>query len=378
MRAYAYYTKSEGEADCFAKEIVWSIKMKKTVVAVIGCGRISQRHIPALHGMENVRIKYICDLIESKAKDMQAKYPKVENVITDYQVALADQEVEAVWVLTPNYLHYTITMEALKAGKHVFCEKPVTVSYALSKEMADEAEKQGKMLDIGVCNRYSTPVEMLEQWNREGKFGSIYHVYCAFRGFRNIPGLGGAFTTKAESGGGVLIDWGVHFFDLIMYVLGGAKVQTVTCDAYSELAKDMKAYKYKSMWAEDTSNIENGTNDVDDFISGYVRTDKASISFNGAWAQNVDIPELYVDFLGDKGGARLDYQGHFSFWSADTLEQVRPEPELPNMFEREDAAFVEAIDSGVKTKNNVAGVLETMKLLDALYASAEQKKELKF
>ena len=350
--------------------------MKKTVVAVIGCGRISKRHIPALCGMQNVRVKYLCDLIEEKAKAMQAQCPNAENVITDYKVAIADAEVEAVWVLTPNFMHYTITMEALKAGKHVFCEKPVTVSYALSKEMADEAEKQGKMLDIGVCNRYSASVELLEQWNREGKFGDIYHVYCAFRGFRNIPGLGGAFTTKAESGGGVLIDWGVHFFDLIMYVLGGAKVQTVTCDAYSQLAKDMKSYKYRSMWAEDTSNVETGTNDVDDFISGYVRTDKASISFNGAWAQNVDIPELYVDFLGDKGGARLDYQGHFSFWSGETLEMVRPEPELPNVFEREDAAFIQAISTGVKTKNNVEGVLETMKLLDALYASAQQKKEL--
>lgn len=352
--------------------------MKKTVVAVIGCGRISKRHIPALDGMKNVRIKYVCDLIESKALAMKEQCKNVENVITDYTVALADEEVEAVWVLTPNYLHYTITMDALKAGKHVFCEKPVTVSYALSKEMADEAEKQGKMLDIGVCNRYSASVEMLEQWNREGKFGNIYHVYCAFRGFRNIPGLGGAFTTKAESGGGVLIDWGVHFFDLIMYVLGGAKVQTVTCDAYCELAKDMKAYKYKSMWAEDTSNIESGTNDVDDFISGYVRTDKASISFNGAWAQNVDVPELYVDFLGDKGGARLDYQGHFSFWSGDTLEMIRPEPELPNVFVREDGAFIEAIRTGIKTKNNIVGVLETMRLLDALYASAEAKKELNF
>lgn len=352
--------------------------MKTTVVAVIGCGRIAQRHTPALYALENVRIKYVCDIIESKAALLQEKYPKIENVITDYKAALADSEVDAVWVLTPNYLHYTITMDALRAGKHVFCEKPITVDYAKSVEMAQEAKKQGKMLDIGVCNRYSASVEMLEQWNREGKFGNIYHVYCAFRGFRNIPGLGGAFTTKAESGGGVLIDWGVHFFDLILYVLGGAKLQTVTCDAYSELAKDMKAYKYRSMWAADTANVESGVNDVDDFISGYVRTDKASISFNGAWAQNIDVPELYVDFLGDKGGARLDYQGHFSFWSADTLEMVRPEPELPNVFAREDAAFIKAIESGEKTKNNVEGVLETMKLLDALYASAELKKELTF
>ena len=353
--------------------------MKNTVVAVIGCGRIARsQHFPALDGIECVRIKYACDIIAEKAETMKAEYDKVENAITDYNVAISDPEVEAVWVLTPNYMHYEITMAALRAGKHVFCEKPVTVNYELSREMAEEAKKQGKMLDIGVCNRFSEPVEMLERWNKEGKFGNIYHIYCSFRGYRNIPGLGGAFTTKAESGGGVLIDWGVHFLDLVLYVLGGAKIKTVSCDAYCELAKDMKAYRYENMWAEDTANIESGTNDVDDFISGYVRTDKANISFNGAWAQNVGIPEMYVDFLGDKGGARLEYSDRFTFWDGETLTSVSPESDLPNAWAREDKAFVEAISTGIKTKNNVDGVLETMKLLDALYESSKQKKELNY
>ncbi len=353
--------------------------MKKTVIAVIGCGRIAMNaHFPAFDKIENIRIKYACDIIAEKAEDMKAKYAKVENAITDYKIALADDEVEAVWVLTPNYVHYEITMAALRANKHVFCEKPVTVNYALSCEMAEEAKKRGKMLDIGVCNRFAEPVEMLEKWNREGKFGKIYHIYCSFRGYRSIPGLGGAFTTKAESGGGVLIDWGVHFFDLVLYILGGAKIKTASCDAYCELAKDMKSYRYESMWAEETANVESGTNDVDDYISGYVRTDKANISFNGAWAQNIGIPEMYIDFLGDKGGARLQYGGKFTFWDGETLESVCPDSELPNPWLREDIAFIEAVNTGVKTKNYVDGVLETMKLLDALYQSSDRKEEMKY
>ena len=110
----------------------------KTVIAVIGCGRIAQNaHFPAFAQMDNVRIKYACDLIAKKAQKMKEKYLFVENVITDYKVALADPEVDAVYVLTPNYAHYTVTMDALKAGKHVFCEKPITVNYVLSKEMAE-------------------------------------------------------------------------------------------------------------------------------------------------------------------------------------------------------------------------------------------------
>ena len=351
--------------------------MKQHVVAVIGCGRIaSSAHFPALNKIDEVKIKYACDLIESKAQAMVDKYEKVEQAITDYKIALADPEVDTVWVLTPNYAHYTVTMDALKAGKNVMCEKPITVNYALSCEMAEEAKKQGKVLNIGVCNRYQGSVVKLEEMNRNGEFGNIYHVYCSFRGSRSIPGLGGAFTTKAQSGGGVLIDWGIHFLDLILYILGGAKIQNVTCDTYCEIAKDMKAYKYKGMWAEDTADIENGVNDVDDFVTGYVRTDKATISFNGAWAQNLDKGEMFIDFLGDKKGARLKYGGQFELFDGETLETVMSENELPNFYLAEDRDFLESIDSGVKNRNHIDNILESAKLLDRLYLSAEQKKEV--
>lgn len=351
--------------------------MQNKVIAVIGCGRIANNaHFPAFAKMEGVRVKYACDLIESKAQAQADKYDFIEQVITDYHVALNDPEVEAVWVLTPNYAHYTVTMEALRAGKHVFCEKPITINYKLSAEMAEEANRRGLMLNIGVCNRYHRSVELLEEMNRSGKFGKIYHVYCSFRNSRSIPGLGGAFTTKEQSGGGVLIDWGVHFFDLILYILGGAKLESATCDAYSEMAKDMKSYRYKSMWAEDTADVENGTNDVDDFITGHIRTDRGSISFNGAWAQNIGKDEMFIDFLGDKAGARLTYGGQFEVFNGETLEITTSEHEIPNMYHREDVAFLEAIETGVKSRSHIDNVIESARLMDALYASAEQKKEV--
>lgn len=350
--------------------------MKKTI-AVIGCGRIANMaHFPALAKMDNVRVKYACDIIKEKAEKIKAEYPFVENVITDYKEALADSEVDAVFVLTPNYAHYEITMDALKAGKDVMCEKPVTVNYDLSCEMAKEAEKQGRILNIGVCNRYNKSIEMLEELNRQNRFGNIYHIYCSFRSFRDIPGLGGPFTTKSQSGGGVLIDWGIHFMDLILYILGNAKIKNVTCDAYSEMAKNMKEYKYKSMWAEDTADIENGTNDVDDFVTGYIRTDKASISFNGAWAQNIDKADMFIDFLGDKAGARLTYGGKFEIYDGETLETITPEYEIPNMYLCEDNAFVDSITTRVKNRNNIENILESMKLLNSLYESSEQRKEV--
>ncbi len=349
------------------------------VVAVIGCGRIAnQAHLPSLSKIDGVRIKYACDILIEKAEAAKEKFPKIENITADYKEVLADPEVEAVWVLTPNYAHYTISMDALRAGKHVLCEKPITINYALSCEMAAEADKQGKILNIGVCNRFNRSVEKLRELNEKGEFGNIYHVYCSFRDCRCIPGLGGAFTTKKESGGGVLIDWGIHFFDLIFYILGDAKIKTVTCDAYSEMAKNMKDYKYKYMWAEDTADMENGTNDVDDFITGHIRTDKASISFNGAWAQYIEKREMFVDFLGDKKGARLDYGSLFDLFDGETLTTSREEYEIPSHYLCEDQAFIESFKSGVKNRANIDNILESAKVLDALYESDAKKQEISF
>jgi predicted dehydrogenase len=347
------------------------------VIAVIGCGRIAQNaHFPALAKIEGVRVKYACDLLIEKAELMKEKYEMVENAITDYKVALADPEVEAVFVLTPNFAHYTVTMDALRADKHVFCEKPVTINYALSKEMADEANARGKILNIGVCNRYHKSVEMLREMNERGEFGNIYHVYCSFRAHRGIPGLGGAFTTKAESGGGVLIDWGIHYFDLILYILGSPDLKTLTANAYNEMAKDIKSYTYKSMWAEETMDPE-GTNDVDDMVTGFIRTSGSSISFNGAWAQNIGKGEAFIDFMGDKGGARLDYGRRFTFWSGDTLESFEPEYDIPNMYVREDEAFFESCTTGEKNRSHIDNILNSMRLHDTLYQSAERGEEIR-
>ena len=346
-------------------------------VGIIGCGMIANiAHLGSLSQMEDVRIKYACDLIIEKAEAAKEKYPGMEKAVTDYKEVLADPEVDAVFVLTPNYAHYTVTMDALAAGKHVMCEKPITVNYEKSVEMAEAAKKYGKILNIGVCNRYQRSVEMMEEMNKRGEFGNIYHVYCSFRDFRCIPGLGGDFTTKSQSGGGVLIDWGVHFFDLIFYVLGGAKVKSVTADAYSEMAKDMKSYKYRGMHAENTKNVETGTNDVEDFITGHIRTDKASISFNGCWAQNIDKKEMFVDFLGDKAGVRFNYGGKIEITRGDTLETEFPEYDIPRMYLLEDIAFIESCKTGVKNRNYIDNILETMKVLDALYKSAELGKEI--
>jgi predicted dehydrogenase len=350
--------------------------MKKMKIAVIGCGNIAKgAHLPALSGMSDVEIKYAADLIEERAKAAQEQYGAGQ-AVTDYRIALDDRDVEAIFVLTPNYSHYTITMDALKAGKHVFCEKPITNTYALSKEMADEAKKRNLILNIGVCNRYHKSVELIKEYTEQGKLGELYHIYCSFRNFRSIPGLGGAFTSKEKSGGGVLIDWGIHFLDLILYITG-VRIRTVSANTYNKLGRDISAYVYKDMWAGPP--VPGGVCDVDDMVTGFIRTSGASVSFNGAWAQNIDQNEMFIDFMGDKGGIRLMYGRDFTFYTAENgiLQSVKPDYNIPNMYEREDLRFIEAVRKGLKTRSHIDRVLESARLLDAIYESADKQAEIR-
>ena len=350
--------------------------MEKIKIAIIGCGKIANNaHLRPLSAMDEVEIKYAVDLIEERARAAQNQY-RVKEAITDYRDALADRDLDAVFVLTPNYSHYTITMDALKAGKHVFCEKPITNNYALSREMAGEAKKQNRVLNIGVCNRYNKSVELIREYIEKGKLGELYHIYCSFRSYRSIPGLGGAFTSKEKSGGGVLIDWGIHFLDLILYITG-AKIRTVTANTYNKLGLDIPAYVYKDMWAGPP--VPDGICDVDDMVTGFIRTNGASISFNGAWAQNIDADEMFIDFMGDKGGIRFIYGKDFTFYTTGDglLQTVKPDYIIPNMYEREDIRFIEALRKGLKTRSHIDNVLESSRLLDAIYESADKQAEIK-
>ena len=105
----------------------------------------------------------------------------------------------------------------------MLCEKPAARTYAEALEMLKVQRETGRILNIGVVNRFNDSVNRIKRYIDSGKLGDVFHVYVSFRACRSIPGLGGAFTTKAIAGGGVLIDWGVHYLDIVMYCCGDPK-----------------------------------------------------------------------------------------------------------------------------------------------------------
>lgn len=354
--------------------------MSKVKVAVIGCGTIANSaHIPSYMNNSDVEIKYFCDIIPERAEAAVAKYG-CGTAIVDYHDALNDPEIEAVSVCTPNKAHTTITIDALRAGKHVLCEKPAARTYAEAKKMQDVQHETGKVLNIGVVNRFNTAVNKIRELIQAGELGDIYHVYVSFRAHRSIPGLGGAFTTKEIAGGGALIDWGVHYLDIVMYCTGDPKPVTVSGKAFCKLGVDMPNYVYEGMWSENTKDL-NGTYDVDDSVTGFIRTadNGPTITFNGAWAQNIGVHEAYIDFLGDKAGIRLQYGGNFTIWGTKDgkLWQETPEYESVNMFQNEIDSFIRCIRTGEKLPSHIDQVIITARMMQAIYDSSDAGEEIK-
>ncbi len=351
--------------------------MSKMKIAIIGCGTIANSaHIPAYMANNDVEIKYFCDIIKSKADAAVEKYG-CGTAIEDYREILNDPEIEAVSVCTPNKMHSTITIDFLKAGKNVLCEKPSARTLSEALEMQKAQHETGKVLNIGVVNRFNSAVNKVRELIQAGELGEVYHVYVSFRAHRSIPGLGGAFTDKSIAGGGVLIDWGVHYLDIVMYCTDDPKPLTVSAKAFSKLGVDMPNYVYDGMWSEDTKDL-NGTYDVDDFVTGFVRTEGPTITFNGAWAQNIGISETYIDFLGTKAGIRLNYGGDFTMYttSCNTLINFKPKYTESAMFQNEIDSFINCIKSGEKLPSHIDKAIITATMMQAMYDSSEQNKEI--
>lgn len=351
---------------------------KKIKVAVIGCGTIgSSQHVPAYMKNKNVEIKYLCDIDREKA-ERAAEIAGCGIVSTNYRDFLNDPELDAVSVCTPNNLHAEISEAFLKAGKDVFCEKPASYDYKLALEMQKTQAETGRLLEIGVCNRFDNNVRKLRDIIQRGDLGEIYHVYASFRAHRCIPGLGGAFTTKKIAGGGVMIDWGVHYLDIVMFCCGDPTPKTVSAETFCKLGKDIKGYTYTDMWAGPP--IPDGTYDVEDSMIAMVRTDGPTITMHGAWAQNIGENETYIDFIGTKGGARFYYGRSFKIWSTQDgmLTETDFEGPVTSKFENEVNAFVEETQNRQKMATNIDVHIISSAIIDAIYRSADEHREINF
>jgi predicted dehydrogenase len=276
----------------------------KVKIGIIGCGGIANgKHMPALKRLNTAEMVAFCDIIIERAEAAAKQYgvPGAK-VYKDYKELLADKSIDVVHVLTPNRMHSTITVDALDAGKHVMCEKPMAINSAEAKKMLDAARRNGRKLTIGYQNRQRPDSLYLKKEAEDGTFGEIYYAKATAIRRRAVP-TWGVFLNEYEQGGGPLIDIGTHALDLTLWVMNNYKPKYCLGTTFHKLNNLAPENQGNAWGVWDPSKFT-----VEDSAFGFIVMENgATIILESAWALNsLDVREAVTTVCGTLGGGDME------------------------------------------------------------------------
>ena len=344
--------------------------MDKIRIGVIGTGSIAREHLNAYKKNPYVEIYALCDL-NAELLAQRAEEFGVERTFTNCEDMLKLPEIDAVSVCTWNCAHAPCAIAALNAGKHVLCEKPMALNAQEAIAMKEAAERNGKLLMIGFVRRFGNDCDILKDLIDHDEFGEIYYAKATY--LRRNGNPGGWFGDKARSGGGPLIDLGVHVIDLARYLLGGPKPVSVYGATFHKLGNrpGVKGGKaYLSARANDTTVC-----DVEDLATALIRFDNgAVISVEASFSLNIKKDVGSIELFGTKAGAKIDpelemYSEMNGYMTNVTLTNPTA-LSFDGLFAREIDHYVDCVRLGLPCRSPAEDGVILMKILDAIYESA--------
>ena len=351
--------------------------MGKLKVAVVGVGSISGFHIKNYLANEDVELYALCDINAQRLKEKGEKYG-VTRLYTDEAEMLAElPEIDLISVCTWNSAHAPCTIMALNAGKHVLCEKPMALNVEEAEAMQVAAEKNGKLLMIGFVRRFGRDCDLAMKLIEEGKLGEIYYAKAQYLRRNGHPG--GWFGKKAFSGGGPLIDLGVHSIDLVRYLMGKPNAVSVYGSTFQKLGartniKGKKEYIASSRGAGDDCDCEDLAAATIRFDNGAVLTAEMSFSLNLEGDRN------NVELFGTGAGLLIDKAVRMFGEEDGSLKNFEFEGEtginVGEAFKREIDHFIKAAKGECECRNPAEDGVALMKILTAIYRSAESGHEV--
>lgn len=345
--------------------------METIGIGIIGSGGIARAaHMPAYRAMleEGVRIVAVADVSEETARRAAAEFD-VPHVYHDYRALLERDDIVAVSVCTPNFLHKQPTVDALRAGKHVLVEKPLAMNAAEGREMVHAARETGRKLQVGLMQRFGAGPQALKRFIDAGDMGEIYYARAQALRRRGIPGWG-VFTQKEKQGGGPLIDIGVHILDVTLWLMGYPKPVAASGKCYTQFGTRPGLVGLLGQWDPNIYTVE-------DLGVGLIRFDNgATLTLEASFAANIEKDVFTTDLMGSEGGCSLSPLRMF-FEKNRTLVDATP-VFLPNvkMHEAEIRAFVQAIRDDTEVLVPGEQGLAVTQILDAIYRSSDEGREV--
>lgn len=346
--------------------------MKKLRVGIVGTGSLAGVHIQAYRTNPAVEITSVCDINGVRARQF-ASDNGIGRAYDDYRDMVQAGDVDAISIVTWNNSHAPIAIAALEAGKHVLCEKPPALNAAQAVQMAEAARRSGRLLMFGFVKRFSQYVQVMKEYIDKGELGEIYYAKTGY--LRRCGNPGGWFAAKSLSGGGPLIDLGVHIIDLSMYLMGKPKPVSVFGNTDSSVGNRANIKGYSSNWYK-AVDFDVKKNEVEDFANAIVKFENgASLYFETSWTMHIKKDLTYCRIYGDKGGAELEPE--FEIYTEKNNYMLDSKPVLDSYtfeqgksFSAEINHFVDCILNGTPCICPAEDGVTIMKIFDAVYESA--------
>ena len=333
-------------------------------LGIIGAG-IGRQHARGAHQLPGVTIGAICDLDIARARALAAELEIAPLIVSDWR-ALLDCGLDAASVCVPNFQHASIAIACLEAGLHVLCEKPLATNAADAQQIADAASRSGKICMVGQVLRFRDDVRALKK--RAGEIGQPYYARALARRASGIPKWGSWFTQKELSGGGPLIDTGVHIIDLAWWLAGSPRPLSASATTYDALGT-----RKIGLGMGGIGNAE-GIFDVEDLAAGMIRFEgDFSIHFEASWALYAAGDARLCHVHGAEGALLWNDEPRI-IGSDGTIESLPGEAGDP--WRAEMKHFVDAIRAGETASPDAQAGVVMMKILDALYQSAREGREV--
>jgi predicted dehydrogenase len=350
-------------------------------IGIIGLGAISGAHISNYITNERAKITAVCDIdkawLEKESKRLNA------TGYTDYRELLQDENVDAVVVCLPTYLHAQASIDALNAGKHVLCEKPMACSGKDARAMKEAAERNGRKLMVSHNQRFGSDIQLLQHMNAAGKFGEIYFIRLGWRrplGMMPTPNerrrdgtiYSRNWFNEKDKGGGVLRDLGSHLLDLAMFITGFPELDVVSASCYRKFRPELS-----------TAELSQNIFDSEDLAAAHIKfRNGLSIQLEVSFGSMIEKEVLLTEIYGTKAGASRRTEGGSPltvklFQCTDDTVSTEIVTRYKTKTTCPDEAFLDCIVNDMQpyvTPEEGARVIE---IIDSIYASGYSNPPIK-
>jgi predicted dehydrogenase len=351
---------------------------------VIGLGWAGQQHLAGYADAADVDLVALAGLEPDALRQLGAVYGVPDgHRYSDWRDLVDHEKLDLLSIATPTALHAPTAVAALDAGMHVLSEKPMAENAETARLMVEAAERNDRVLDVSFNHRRRGHVQVLKTMIDAGVLGKIYYAKAGWLRREGIPGLGSWFTRRATSGGGPLMDLGVHMLDIALYLLGEPPVRAVTAATYAEFGPRGKGSSLSPFMRK--TGVEPGAFDVEDLSTAFVRLqDGGTLLLESSWAQWIPKDRCYVMLYGSDGGASIEWGAptdpdrSLKIWTEKAGVPATLHPNVPpdGLHTQSVLDFVAQVRSGDYANHHGKQALARAVVIDACYVSARKGTEI--